>query len=113
LSVQTVVARKSSEAMPLLHLAFQEGFDGDTVVVRVDGKEIFRNDNVKTRLQIGYADSFEGNFNEGPVTIDILLPIKNISETVPLQLTATKYLGISIQQGRINCRISDQPFGYV
>jgi hypothetical protein len=99
--------------MPLLHIAFQEGFDGDTVIVRIDGKEMFRKDNVKTRLQIGYAGSFETSSHEGPVTIDILLPIKNLSETVQLQLTAATYVGVSIQQGKINYRISDQPFGYV
>lgn len=99
--------------MPLLHVAFQEGFDGDTVVVRVNGKEIFRKDNVKTRLQIGYADSFENNFNKGPATVDIVLPSKSLSETVQLQLAAPTYIGVSIQQDKINCRISDQPFGYV
>ncbi len=45
--------------MVLLHIAFQEGFTDDTVVVRVNGREVFRKGSVKTRLQIGYADSFE------------------------------------------------------
>jgi hypothetical protein len=99
--------------MPLLHIAFREGFDGDTVVVRIDGKEMFRKDNMNTRSQIGYAGSFETNSHEGPVTIDILLPSKNLSETVQLPITAATYVGVSIEKGKITYRISDQPFGYV
>lgn len=72
-----------------------------------------RKDNVTTKSQIGYAGSFETNSHAGPVTNDILLPIRNLSETVQLQLTAATFVGVSIQQGEINCRISDQPFGYV
>ena len=99
--------------MQLLHIAFQEGFDDDAVIVRINGKEMFRKDNLKTRSQIGYAGSFETNSHEGPVTIDILLPIKNLSQTVQLQLTAATYVGVSIQQGKITYRISSEPFGYV
>lgn len=99
--------------MPLLHIAFQEGFDGDTIIVRIDGKEMFRNDNVTTRRQIGYASSFETNSHTGPVTIDILLPNKSLWETVQFQVTAATFVGISIDQGKITYRLSDQPFGYV
>lgn len=67
--------------MHLLHIAFQEGFDDDSVIVRINGKEMFRKDDLKTRSQIGYAGSFETNSHEGPVTIDILLPNKNLSQT--------------------------------
>jgi hypothetical protein len=99
--------------MPLLHIAFQEGFEGDTVLVRIDGKEIFRKDDVKTRPQIGYATSFEINSHEGPVTIDIHLPGKSISERVPLQLVGATFVGVSIRQGKITCRISNEPFRYL
>jgi len=99
--------------MHLLHIAFQEGFDDDSVIVRINGKEMFRKDDLKTRSQIGYADSFETNSHEGPVTIDILLPNKNLSQTVQLQLTAATFIGVSIQQGKIAYRISNEPFGYV
>jgi hypothetical protein len=99
--------------MPLLHMAFQEGFDDDLVVVRVDGNEIFYKDHVKTRTQIGYADSFENNFNEGPVAIDIELPNRSLSKSERLQLHGATYVGVSVEQEHIRCRISDQPFGYL
>jgi hypothetical protein len=35
--------------MALLHIALQEGFTGDDVVVRVQGEEVFRKEDVTTR----------------------------------------------------------------
>ncbi len=99
--------------MPLLHIAFQEGFEGDIVIARINGKEMFKKDNVKTRSQIGYASSFETNSHEGPTTIDIVLPVKNVSETIHLELTAATFVGVSIQQGKISYRVSHEPFGYL
>jgi len=60
--------------MKLLHIAFQEGFADDTVVIRVNGKEVFRKASVKTRTQIGYAGSFEVNVQEGSVNVEVTLP---------------------------------------
>ena len=99
--------------MPLLHIAFQEGFEGDTVVVRIAGREVFRKDNVKTSAQVRYATSFDTNSYEGPVSIDIVLPSKNLSETVQLQLMVATFVGVSIQEGKITYRISTQPFRYL
>ena len=64
--------------MGLLHVAFQEGFRDDAVVVRVNGEEVFHKGSLKTRLQIGYADSFELTVEEGRVDIEVLLPLKNL-----------------------------------
>jgi hypothetical protein len=36
--------------MSLLHIALQEGFNDDTVVIRVNGSEVFHKAGVKTRL---------------------------------------------------------------
>jgi adenosine/AMP kinase len=99
--------------MALLHIAFQEGFVDDIIIVRVNDKEVFRKENVTTRLQIGYADSFEVTINEGRVSIEILLPLKNLSKTIVLHIATVAYVGASIHDGRIDYRISDKPFGYL
>ena len=99
--------------MALLHIALQEGFFGDTVVVRVNGEEVFRKKDVKTRLQIGFADSVELNVAEGPTQVEVLLPAKNLSESVQLDVSAPTYVGVSVVDGKIIFRISDVPFGYL
>ena len=99
--------------MALLHVAFQEGFADDAVVVQVNGEEVLHKESVKTRLQIGYADYFEVTVEEGSVNIEVLLPLKNISETIVLQVSTAVYVGVSIHHGRIGYQISDEPFGYL
>jgi len=50
---------------------------------------------------------------EGPVNIEVLLPLKNLSEAIVLQVSTAVYVGVSIQDGRIyNFLISDELFGY-
>ena len=51
--------------MPRLHIALQEGFAGDPVSISVDGREIYRKDGVRTRTQIGLADSIETTHDQG------------------------------------------------
>lgn len=99
--------------MALLHVAMQEGFEDENVVIRVAGKEAFRKDNVRTKLQIGFADSFEMNVEEGPVTIEIDLPSKSLSKSIELQVQNAVYLSVSIIAGKIEYKISPEPFGYV
>ena len=99
--------------MALLHVAFQDGFTGDTVIARVNGEVVFHKQNVKTRTQIGLADSFEMNLGQGPVSIEILLPSKNLSKTIVLEMSAAVYVGVSTHDGRIDYRTSDEPFGYL
>lgn len=99
--------------MAQLHVALQEGFEGETVVIRVAGKEVFRKDSVTTKLQIGFAESFEMNVEEGPVNLEIALPSKALSKAIDLQVTNTIYVGVSVIAGQVEYRISQDQFGYV
>ena len=36
--------------MPQLRVALLEGFTGETVIIRVNGREVFRESGVKTRM---------------------------------------------------------------
>jgi hypothetical protein len=100
--------------MALLHIALQDGFMDDTVVISVNGKEVFRMAGVKTRFQIGYADSFELKGQEGSVNVEIALPLRRLSESILLQVSTPVYLGVSVTpEGGLSYRISHEPFGYL
>ena len=99
--------------MALLHIALHEGFNDDTVMILVNSKEVFNKPNVKTKLQIGYADSIEVNIQEVSVNVKVILPLRNLSESIDLQVSTSVYLGVSASPGRINYRISHNPFGYI
>jgi hypothetical protein len=99
--------------MPLLHIAFQEGFTGEAVEVRINGNEAYRKEEMKTRFQLGLAGSFEVNVEEGSVRVEVLLPAQNLSETFEVQVSEPTYVGVSLEQNQIVHRVSTQPFGYV
>lgn len=100
--------------MPLLHIALQDGFIGDTVVVFVNGKEEYRKSPVNTRFQIGLADTFELNVAAGTIHVKVSLPLKNVSESSDLQVSADIYFGVSLSaEGKLICDTSDRPFGYL
>lgn len=100
--------------MPLLHTALQEGFSGDEVVLRVDGREVFHQSGVKTRTQIGLATTHEMQVPPGPVAVNLSIPNRNLELTLPLQLTHDTYLGVSVSPaGKLQHTVTHEPFGYV
>ena len=38
--------------MPTVHIALEEGFANDTVSVAIDDRNVFHDDNVKTRIRV-------------------------------------------------------------
>jgi hypothetical protein len=99
---------------PQLHIALQNGFDHDTVVVRVNGQEVFNTPGVTTRLQLGVARAFVVDVPEGLTDIQIALPLKNVSESLRLQVSQPLHVGLSVSRdGRLTHRLSSEPFGYL
>ena len=97
----------------LLHIALQEGFAKDTVLIQCDGREIYRKAGVSTRTQIGYADSVELDMQANSLKITIELPQRRLTKTIDIAMSAPTYLGISVTAGQITHRISGEPFGYL
>jgi hypothetical protein len=98
--------------MPRLHIALQDGFTGEPVAISVDGREIYRKDHVRTRTQIGHADTIETTHDDGPARIEIRA--RGTSETITPTIAGDLYLGVSIAgDGRIAHRASPQPFRYM
>lgn len=98
--------------MPRLHIALQNGFGGVPVAVKVDGREVFRKDAVRTRTQIGLADSIEVARERGPVTVDVTAG--EVSGSIAATVDGDLYLSISISpEQRIVHNTSQTPFRYM
>jgi hypothetical protein len=97
--------------MPLLHVDLQEGFLGEPVVAAVNGRELFRKDGVRTRTQIGLADSFEIVLPHGP--IEIALTARGTTHPISASLSSDLYVGVSITpEGGVVHKQSAHAFGY-
>ena len=98
--------------MPLLHVDLQEGFLGEPVVATVNGRELFRKDSVRTRTQIGLADSFEIVLPPGPV--EIALTARGTTADISVSLSTDLFVAVSITpEGQIVHKQSSEPFGYL
>jgi hypothetical protein len=101
--------------MSTVHVAFQEGFTDDTVVVRVGDAEVFRRDAVKTRMQVGLAARHDVEVPAEVAELCIEVPSRDATVTVPLprDRSGATYVAVSIAaDGSLEYRVSGEPFRY-
>ena len=103
----------SSEILAMLHVALQEGFDADSVLVRLNDKPIYENSDVTTDLRISRADVVEVPLGDGPLRLSVSLPDRDISGSVVVQGKSTVYVGVSVTGDLVEFTVSDEPFGYM
>jgi len=104
--------RLEEDSMYTLEIDLQEGFDGDQVVIEINGKESFRQENVSTKLLLGYAETKAFPLPPGETTVTISLPQKKQTTTINLNLEANTYLGVSVTPAGLEYILSDKPFFY-
>ena len=98
--------------MPTLTIDLQEGFEGEEVVVCVDGREAARRGGVRTKRTLGLADSLEVEVPEGTATVEIAVPSRKLEKSVEVHSGKTPYLGVSLSGGQITVLPYPEPFGY-
>lgn len=109
---EPIRATQQDLTMITLGIDLQEGFDGDQVVIDVNGKEFFRQEKVFTKLLLGYAETMVFKVPQGITTIKISLPQKQLEKTIKLDLEKDAYLGISVTSTGLEYIVSDNPFFY-
>jgi len=96
--------------MSTLHVALQDGFAGDEVAIRVDGREVWRKAGVKTDIRISRADAAEV---EAPSGAAVEIEARGRTAAVRAD-PATPHLGVSLdREGRPQMRLSAEPFAYL
>lgn len=111
----TIVTANEAEAVkPVTSLTIdlQDGFSDDTVVISVDGQEVLRIPGVNTNYTLGRADSATLQVTERNVSVEILVPTRQLSGSTTLDVSTTVYLGVSIDADKLVFRISDEAFIY-
>ena len=98
--------------MSRLRVDLQEGFAGDDVDIRINGRESLHKEGVTTKRVLGLATSSEIEVPDGPVSVEIEVPTKQLSKTISLEGAESSHLGVSIQDGEIKVIVSSKRFGY-
>lgn len=105
-------AQRARESLQLT-VDLQEGFDGEEVVLRVSGREVFRRSDVHTRMQIGRAASFTIDTDGSRQELELSIPNRGLAQKTSVDPRRHPYLGFSIKEGRIHVKESVRPFGYL
>lgn len=96
-----------------MHIALEEGFDGEDIVIRVDGEQVFHGEDVRTRYQIGLAAMVDVTVDDGPAEVEIDLPGRGSTRTLTVDVNGELWVGLSLQDGdRLEERISSETFRY-
>jgi hypothetical protein len=100
--------------MPTLHVALQEGFVSDRVVITLNGAEAANRPAVTTRNQIGFAESVEVEAPAGAAEIHVDVPTRGLSASAQVKVEGmTTYVGVSIEDGRLNLHQQREAFRYL
>lgn len=90
-----------------LNVALQDGFDDDEVTIRVDGDEAYR-ERVTTRTQISHAADMELEVPDGPFTLEVEVPEREIRESFPIDPQAQPNVAISLLEGSLVAAYPEQ-----
>ncbi|HLC00177.1 MAG TPA: hypothetical protein VJL33_02525 [Candidatus Bathyarchaeia archaeon] len=96
----------------------QEGFYNDTVIVKVNGAEVFNKGPLTTSLLgKGPTAFFCVDVKKGLVKVEVFVPTRNLQDTKNFLIRKNKNLGISIDTATdfpsgIRFILSDKPFLY-
>lgn len=94
-----------------LHVALQEGFDGDRVEVVVAGSR-YDFPSLSTRNQIGLADEIELDAPVGPVEARVALPDRSLDARTGYQLAVETWLAVNLVAGTVEFAWAEAPFFY-
>ena len=86
----------------MLTIDLQEGFEGDQVVIAVDGREVFRKQGVKTRQQIGLAERVRLDVGAGQRSLRVSLPDRDLQREMQVDTTANPILAVSLIGGKVD-----------
>ncbi len=106
--------REASQASTSkVHFALQEGFANEEVHILCNDVNLYKKENVTTDIRYGLADSFEVTLQDGMNRVKISLPKRSIAQEFQIQSRSPQYVGISLEDGDLKLKFSDEPFGYL
>jgi hypothetical protein len=95
-----------------LTIALQDGFENDSVVVRVDDAVVIQQTGVRTDQRIGLAYAIDVPLPDRPAIIDVQVPTRSLGARHELSPATATSVGISLLDNEIVFRSSPTPFGY-
>lgn len=100
--------------MAELGVDLHEGFDDDHVQVFLNDGEVFNQDSVSTRYQIGLAATIKLTVDPGTHTFRVELPDRGLRIQQDVDVSGETFIGVALDEERgLTIKVSDQPFLYL
>ena len=101
----------------LIGFDLQDGLEGDSVTVIVNGKTCYDKKNMSSDLLAGFAKSFNTTTQGNKLKINVSIPTKNIRNLTEIDFLDT-YVGLSVEKnsdGKYGFKsfVSHEPFYYM
>jgi hypothetical protein len=103
---------KAGRPMARLTIHLQDGFANDSVVVRVNGNEVYRRSGVTTQLVLGRAEVFATEVPEGPVDVEVEVPTRHVQSTFRIEALPKTHLALSLTADGVDHFVSTKAFAY-
>jgi len=99
----TAVASDTARTSMKLRIRLRDGFRDQTVIITLDGKEIYRKSGVTTDLSISYADAVEASTDAAPVTLAVRVENGAVA-SADIDPRQTPFVDVWIADGRMALR---------
>lgn len=94
-----------------LVIDLQDGFDGVTARIIVNGRTVAELEGVVTDEMLGLAESIEVEVPAGPTDLTVGVGDQLEVDTV-VEVDTDRFVGVSLVGGEIQLNVSAEPFGY-
>ena len=89
----------TSPEMVEITIDLREGFEGDTVVIAVNGEEVYRGEAVRTDYSIGLADVVRAASPPGAMTCEASVPNRRLTADYETTVEEPIVLAVRIDPG--------------
>jgi hypothetical protein len=97
-----------------LHIALHDGFQGHTVAITVDGREVYNRSSVTTNVAISRADAFDVQVASNKVRVEVSVEPGSRKESTEVDVTQYPFVAVSLERdGSISFQPAKQPFRYM
>ena len=83
----------------VINVALQDGFDADTVVIRVNGAEAYRAEGLTTRTQLSHAADTTIEVPDAPFALEVSVPTRDVADTLTIDPHAHPNVALSLREG--------------
>ena len=86
-----------------LTVKLREGFNNDSVTIRLNGKEVYRKSGISTDLTISFADTVNIDVAAASITLQVSVA-SGLTQTVNVHVAQTPFIEVWIIDGKMELR---------